>query len=459
MREFFSLLVCVACAAFVSAQETAPKSLWSRKVGSDWPQMLGPERNGKSSEKNLLTKWPEKGLRVVWSRPVGTGYSVGSVAKGRFYQFDKVKDEATLVCLNAETGKELWKFGYRSSYEDLYGYNDGPRCAPLIDGNHVYLLGVEGMLHCLNATTGELEWKWNTSAEFGVIQNFFGVGSGPIIEGDLLLVMVGGSPPEAKRIPPGALNRVTPNGSAVVAFDKLTGEVRYKSGNDLASYSSLQTATIDGRRYAFAFCREGLLAFEPATGKQDFHYPWRAEIMESVNASTPVVIGNQVFLSECYGVGSSLLQIAQGNAKVVWKDDPDRRAKAMETHWNTPIYHEGFLYGSSGRHAGTAALRCIEAKSGKVQWSIPRLSRASLLYVDGHFIVLGEYGQLLLIQASPEKFDLVAQVDLAEAHPLAAEDTAATVANDPWWSAPILSHGLLYVRGGGQLICMEVIPE
>jgi outer membrane protein assembly factor BamB len=462
LASFLSVPLCL-CGSFATCAEAEepPKSLWTRKTGIDWPQMLGPNRDSKSPETGILTKWPAQGPRIVWSRKLGTGYSVGSVAYGRLYQFDKIGNKATLLCLNAETGEKLWEFAYPSTYEDLYGYNDGPRCAPLIDGNRVYLYGVEGKLHCVNATTGKAIWDVDTIAEFGVIQNFFGVGSSPIVEGDLLLVMVGGSPPEAKNIPPGQLDRVTSNGTAVVAFDKYTGKVRYKIGDDLASYAALQTATIDGRRWAFAFCREGLLGFEPSQGKIDFHFPWRARTLESVNASTPVVVENQVLISETYGPGSALLEVSPGNAKVVWQDDPKRRAKAMQTHWNTPVYHDGYLYGSSGRHAENAELRCIDWKTGEVKWSEPGLSRTSLLYVDGHFVTLAEYGTLMLLRATPEKFDLVAQVDLEsqEAGPRLPGTRGTPLLTYPCWSAPILSHGLLYLRGSDRLVCLELIPR
>jgi outer membrane protein assembly factor BamB len=424
--------------------------------------MLGPARDGKSPEKGILTKWPAKGPKIAWTRPLGTGYSVGSVAYGRFYQFDRDHEtkKAMLVCLNAETGKKLWDFAYTSVYKDAYQYNDGPRCAPLIDGNRVYLYGVEGMLHCLNATTGEEIWKVDTVKEYNVIQNFFGVGSCPIIEGDLLLVMVGGSP-AGESFPTSLLDRVSPNGTGVVAFDKLTGKVRYKIGDELASYSSLQTATIDGRRWAFAFCRGGLLGFEPVSGKLDFHYPWRDEKLESVNASMPVVVGKQVFISETYGPGSSLLEVSPGKAKVVWKDDDNPRTKKMQTHWNTPIYVDGYLYGSSGRHDYNAELRCIDWKTGEVKWKQPRMGRTSLLHVDGHFVVLGEYGQITLIRATPEKFDPVASVTLESptAGPAPPGERPPGLLKEPCWSAPILSHGLLYVRGDDLLVCLELIPE
>jgi outer membrane protein assembly factor BamB len=453
------LAIAAACQGFA---DEAPQSLWTRKNGVDWPQMLGPARDGKSPEKGILTKWPAKGPKIVWSRPLGTGYSVGSVAYGRLYQFDRdlKTRKATLLCLNAETGEKLWEFAYPSIYEDAYGYNDGPRCAPLIDGNRVYLYGVEGMLHCLDATSGEKIWQVDTAEKYNVIQNFFGVGSCPIVEGDLLLVMVGGSPAGTK-IPTALLDRVKPNNTGIVAFDKLTGEVRYEIGDELASYASLQTATIDGRRWAFAFCRGGLLGFEPTSGKIDFHYPWRDEGLESVNASTPVVVKNQVFISETYGPGSTLLEVSPGKSKVVWKDGDNPRTKKMQTHWNTPIYVDGYLYGSSGRHETNAELRCIDWKTGEVKWKQPRMARTSLLYVDGHFVVLGEYGQLTLVKANPEKFEPVAAVTLEAniAGPLLPGEKPPPLLEAPCWSAPILSHGLLYVRGNDLLVCLELIPE
>src|SRR5262249_25233953 len=152
----------------------------------------------------------------------------------------------------------------------------------------------------------KLIWDVDTQKDFGVVQNFFGVGSTPIIEGDLLLTMIGGSPPGSNDTP---FDELKGNGTAVVAFDKYTGKVKWKASDELASYSSPVLATIDKQRYLFVFARGGLLALEPATGKVRFHYPWRARDLESVNASSPVVVGNKVLITETYGVGSSLLEV------------------------------------------------------------------------------------------------------------------------------------------------------
>ena len=322
-------------------------------------------------------------------------------------------------------------------------------------------------MHCLDVSDGSLIWRFDTFKEFGVVQNFFGVGSTPVVAGDLLICMVGGSPPGSLGLYD-SYGNVDGNGSGIVAFDKSTGEVKYKITNELASYASLQLATIDGRSWCFAFCRGGLLGFAPQTGKVDFHYPWRSRMLESVNASMPVVVGNEVFISETYQIGSSLLAVRPQGYEVIWKDKTNVREKAMKTHWNTAVYHDGYLYGCSGRNPPDADLRCIEWKTGKVMWvkQQPPLSRerSSLMYVDGHFVCLGEYGSLRLLKANPNKYEEVAQVILKRGVPVGEQlfgpqPMVRPLLRYPAWAAPILSHGLLYVRGKDRLVCLELIPQ
>lgn len=441
--------------------DALPADLRTRKDGSDWPNFLGPTGDSKSTERGILTKWPQAGPPIVWHQRTGVGYGMPAISRGRLFQIARFGDQARLSCQKSETGEPLWKFEYTTDYEDLYNYDNGPRCSPVVDGDRVYTFGAEGMLHCIRIADGKSLWKVDTKQKFGVVQNFFGVGSTPVIEKDLLIVHVGGSPREDQEIPPGQLDRVQGNGSGVVAFDKYTGDVKYKLSDELASYAGPSLATIDGRRWCFVFARGGLLGFNPADGKQDFHYPWRAQILESVNASNPVIVNDLVFISETYGPGSSLLRVRPGGYDVVWSDLKRRRDKAMQTHWNTPVHHEGHLYGSSGRHENEAELRCIELKTGKVMWSQPDLGRTSLLYVDGHFVVLAESGELYLIKATPEKFSLVASAVLQGENKddfLPPDAGPSRLILPPAWAAPILSHGLLYVRGKGRLVCVELIP-
>ncbi len=414
-------------------------------TGSDWPAFLGPAGNSTSPEKGILSPWPAQGLRVVWQKPVGSGYGAPVVSKGRLFVFDRHDTQNRLSCLNSCTGQLLWKFEYSTHYRDYYGYNNGPRCCPVVDGDRVYIYGPEGVLHCVRAEDGKALWKVDTRAEFNVVQNFFGVGSTPVVEGDLLIAQVGGS---AKESDPSDFASLKGNGSGVVAFDKLTGKVRYRITDELAGYSSPVLATIGGRRWCFVLARGGLIGFEPATGKVDFHFPWRAPDLESVNASNPVVVGDQVFISETYGPGSALLKVRPGGYEVIWSDAQKRpRAKSMQCHWNTPIYHDGYLYGCSGRHTENAELRCIEWATGKVMWSKRGLTRTSLLKVDGHLICLAEDGELRLLKLNPHRYE-----EVSRGH-------TDTLLQYPSWAAPILSHGLLYVRDEQRLVCLELIPR
>lgn len=452
-----------AAAQATATASTAAAATSATPVGSDWPSFLGPTGDSKSSERGILTTWPKAGPKILWQMELGTGYGAPTVSQGRLFQLDRDVDSVRLRTVDRLTGKPIWEFTYPSDYQDLYGYDNGPRSSPIVDGDRVYALGAEGMLHCLRFSDGKVLWKINTTTEFGVIQNFFGVGTSPVIEKDLLIVMIGGSPPESQNAPPGRLDQVKGNGTGIVAFDKLTGKVRYKLSDELASYSTPVLATINGRRWCFAFAREGVLGFEPAIGKLDFHFPWRASILESVNASCPVVVGNQVFVSETYGPGGALIKVREGGYDEVWTDAQRRREKAMQTHWNTPIHIDGYLYGSSGRHETNAELRCIELATGNVKWSVPDLTRSSLMYADGHFFCLSEDGTLRLLKVNPEKYEPVAEVVLEGAAPRIPQADFGfgppRLLKPPAWAAPILSHGLLYVRGRDRLVCLEVIPK
>jgi outer membrane protein assembly factor BamB len=441
MRALLALVV-----VSTAASAESPPDLWTRKTGSDWPRFLGPTGDGTSPETGILTTWPKTGLKVVWETPMGDGFAPPAVSRGRVFHFDRFRNDNRLTCRNAETGQLLWKFEYPTDYEDLYGYSPGPRAGPVVDDDRVYILGPEGMLHCLNVADGKALWKVDTHKEYHVRQNFFGVGGAPVVEGDLLIVGVGGSPKgSAIDDPREAILKAKGDGTAIVAFDKRTGKEMWRTSDELASYSSPTVVAVGGRRLGLYFARGGLVGFDPKTGKPDFHFPWRAKILESVNASNPVVVGNEVLISECYGPGSALLKLASGKASVVWSDkDKDSGDRSLACHWSTPIYADGYVYGSSGRHENEAELRCVEFATGKVMWAERGLSRASLTKIDGHFLCLNERGELYLLKINPKKYEPVAKW--------------VTELDYPSWASPVVARGLLYLRGKDRLICAELIP-
>lgn len=437
-----------------SVPKQSVDSLWTRTAGEDWPSFLGPRADGTSIETGVKPELWQPHPKLLWQLPLGMSYGGPAVVKGRLLQFDRIGRSERLRAIKAETGEELWSWKDVVEYQDMYGYNSGPRCMPIVDNDLVYLYGVTGKLSCVSLGEGKTIWQRDLGEEFGVVQNFFGVASAPFIWNDQVIVMVGGSPEESKKLPPGRLDMVQPAGSAIVALDKTTGKVIYKVGNDLASYSSPTVRRIGDRNIGLVLARSGLLGWNPENGQELFNQPWRANMLESVNAAQPVVSGNQILISETYEIGSLLLELEGETPKIVWKDGDRRNTQCFRAHWSTPALIDGYLYGCSGRNQPDADFRCVRLSDAKVMWTERRHERASVLSVDGYVIVLYENGELELIKPNTDKYEKIAGVHLGEIQ----GQNALPLLDEPCWAAPVLSHGLLYVRGNSNLLCFELIP-
>ncbi|MBC8166136.1 MAG: PQQ-like beta-propeller repeat protein, partial [Bryobacteraceae bacterium] len=338
-------LVCLALAAEPNPDVrfyVKPKPLAKGAVTQDWPSFLGPTHNGVSGETRLLQKWPAGGPTLVWEMKKGTGYSSPAIAGDRLVYIHRVGDRERVDCLHPETGAKYWEFSYPTQFEDRYGYNNGPRASPVIDGDRVYTYGAEGKLHCLNLKTGEVIWKRDIAKEYKVPQDFFGTANTPLIEGDLLIINVG-----------------APGGPTVVGFSKTTGKMVWGAGNEWGpSYASPVPATVNGKRRVYVLAggeskppQGGLLSIDPANGAVDFKFPWRSRSYESVNAASPVAIGNQVFISASYRTGGALLNVfPDGKQTTAWTSND------IGTHWNTAVQKDGYLYAFDGRNEPDASL-------------------------------------------------------------------------------------------------------
>jgi outer membrane protein assembly factor BamB len=425
----------------------------------DWPRFLGPNANGVSGETGLLDKWPSNGPRVLWEKSIGTGYSAPSVRGNRIVLHHRIGGEEIIECFEAATAKPLWRYAYPSHFIDPYGYNNGPRGTPLLTENRSYTFGAEGKLICLDLATGKLIWQHDTAAEWTVPPAFFGVGSSPILEGDRLLVMVGGQ-----------------TNSGMVAFNPGTGKtlwesvgeknwegqlmvgwpgerrVKWQEWEKQASYATPVAATIHGQRHVLCLMRQGLVSLNPTNGQVNFSFWFRSPANDSVNAMDPVVVDDMILISAAYyKIGSVLLRVKPDGKGVeeVW------RSTVLEAHWTTPIYHQGFLYAFSGRNEPDARFRCVEFATGKLLWdrdeswpphSTPTpavYGRGSCIMAEGRLIVLGEGGLLGLFKVNQERAEEISRFQLPQLR-------------HPCWAAPVLSRNRLYLRSEDRLVCLDL---
>lgn len=423
-----------------SAVAKAP-NLAIRKQGFDWPCFLGANGDGRSLEKGLNTDWKSKPPKLLWHKKIGSGFAAPSVSNGRLFLYHRMRDEdgparfkERLSCLNCETGEELWQVDYPTSYQDLNGYGDGPRSTPIIDENRVFILSPEGKLRCLQCVDGKSIWEVDLKADFDCDLVTYGVGTSPLIYGNQLLVIAGG--------------KLKGGGEAsVIAFDKRSGVYQYGVGKSAASYATPIVRRIDGRQYCFAFTRDGLLTFNPDNGKIDFSFPWKSNVAGSVNAATPLVVEDNVFISEAYSNGSALLKVAKDGNTTLWQDAKTNRDKSLRMHWATPVHDEGFLYACSGRHRTDATLKCVDWKTGSTMWQQKIGGRSSLTWFDGHLLSLEESGELTLFRATSQSYQELGKLD---------KNNSEVVPSYPAWGAPVIARGLLYLRGKHEIICYDL---
>src|SRR5437773_2740504 len=297
----------------------------------DWPQFLGPQRNGVYTGAPLVTKWPAAGPKKVWQKTIGTGFAGPVVAGDRLILFHRVNAEEVIDAFDARTGAPRWHYAYRTSYRDDFGFDEGPRAVPVVAQNRVYTFGAEGQLHAVDLATGKAVWSVDTMRQFHVRKGFFGAAGSPLVEDGRVLANVGGD----------GTNGIV---AGIVAFSADTGAVLWTATNHEASYSSPVSATFGGRKAAVFFTRQGLVGLDPATGKTLFQRTWRSRSQASVNAASPVVVGDLVFVSASYETGAAVLRVAGNELTELWSSDD-----SLSNHYATSVHHNGYLYGFHGR--------------------------------------------------------------------------------------------------------------
>lgn len=385
---------------------------------ADWPQFLGPERNGHSSESGLLGTWPNQGPPVVWDKSIGAGFAGPAIAGGKLILFHRVGNEEVVEALDAATGKEIWKQSYVTNYRDTFGFDEGPRATPTIAGGAVYTLGASGVLQALDLADGKVRWKRSMNQEYKVPKGFFGVAASPLVDGNLLLLNVGGP------------------GAGIVALSTTDGSEIWRATFDEASYSSPVLAAVGGKKLAAFFTRLGIVLLEPATGKVVFSKRWRARINASVNAATPVVAGDRLFFTSSYNVGGIALKAKGDEFETLWQGDD-----SLSSHYGTPIASDGYLYGFDGRQEEGARLRCVELDTGKVRWTAEGFGCGAMILAERRLYILTEKGELVCVEAKPVGY---------------REQARASVLDGLCRAQIALSDGRLFGRDNKKLVCWNL---
>ena len=397
-------------------------------AAADWPQYLGPQRNGIYVGPPLASKWPAGGPKKVWEKRIGQGFAGPVVAGDRLILFHRVGREEVVDAFAARNGEPQWHFAYPTSYRDDFGFDEGPRAVPVVAGGRVYTFGAEGQLHAIDLATGRRVWNVDAARRFNVRKGFFGAAGSPLVEDGRVIANIGGTDGD--------------KGAGIVAFNADTGAVLWTATNHEASYSSPVGATIGGKRTAVFLTRRGLVGVDPATGAVLFERMWRSRSASSVNAATPLVVGDQIFVSAAYETGATVVRVQGSELTPLWASD-----EVLSNHYATSVYDKGTLYGFHGRQEYGPSLRAVEFSSGKVLWNVDRFKAGTITLAGDKLVILRESGELLLASPPPQAF-----TRLAESKILPATIRAT----------PALADGFLYVRNTDNpeptLICLDLRP-
>jgi hypothetical protein len=409
-------------------------ALCQAAVAGDWPQILGPARNGiAAADEKLATDWPSGGPPLAWERPVGSGYAGVAVVGDRVFLFHREGNDDVLEALQASTGKSIWKQSDPTTFYPSVGGGDGPLCVPVVDGSTVVTFSAQGLLSARDAATGRLRWKRDTHKEYGAQEGYFGAGSTPLVAGEVVIVNVGGRQ----------------ENSGIVGFDLKTGETKWMQTNEQASYSAPILGQLDAggegkaedmRPAAIVETRLQCVALEPESGALYWKFPF-GQRGPTVNGAVPLLLKDRLFLTASYGIGAVEMQAGVAGCTQIWESDD-----VLSSQYTTPIEHEGFLYGLHGRDdVPPADLRCIDPRDRSVRWTESDFGYCTLLKADGKLLLVKTNGEIILAEANPERFRSLARFRAFSSGIIRA--------------LPALSNGGLYVRNEKTLKRFEVSPR
>lgn len=393
----------------------------SSASGGDWPQILGPHRDGIAVDEQLLGEWPADGPDQVWSTAVGEGFAGVAVRGNTLVLFHRKGNQEVVEALAADTGQSLWKTGFPCDYQSGLASDNGPRCVPLLTADRAYVFGVQGFLRCLDLKSGKEIWSRDTWTDFSAPEGYFGAGSSPVLVQDRLIVNVGGR-----------------DNSAVVAFSASDGKTLWHTFDDTASYSSPVVASVNGQQHVLVVTRLHALSLDPQDGRIRFQFPFGMR-GPTVNGATPVVVNDHVFVSASYRVGSVRARLLDGPTQPQASGE-----QLLATQYATPVQYQGLLFAVDGRQdVGSATLKCFNPENQEVLWEQPGFHYGTLLRVDQDLLFLTCGGELIRFAADSDRYQEIQRVQVLEP-------------TDRQYRLPAISNGRLYVRDDAQLKCLQV---
>jgi outer membrane protein assembly factor BamB len=379
---------------------------------ADWPQWRGPDRDGKSADTGLLDSWPKGGPRLVWkAQGLGEGYSGPAVVGDRLYLQGQQGQQQFVMAYDVNTGKQLWKSPTGQSFDEQHG--NGPRGTPTVDGARLYAVSTDGTLVCLETATGRRVWGLNFVERFNGREPKWAYSESPLVDGDRLIVTPGGP------------------GAAVVALNKNSGDLIWKSQNDRPAYSSAIALDIGGTHALALLTAEAAIGLDMKDGALLWRYP--RIVNRTANIATPIAHDGYVFYSSDYGTGCVLLKPTPDGktAEVYFNRD-------MRNHYTTSVLVGDYLYGFSSE-----ILTAMEFKTGKVAWRDRSVGKGNCIYADQRLYCMGEEGTVGLIDPTPAAYKEVSRFEI----PRGAFNT---------WTPPVVANGRLYLREQDNLYCYNI---
>jgi outer membrane protein assembly factor BamB len=391
----------------------------STAVAGDWPQILGPNRNGIADGEKIVDRLPAS-PSPVWSRNVGDGYAGVAVSGGKAYLFHRIGNQERVEAMDAGSGAVLWKSDAPTDYSSQIAPDNGPRCVPLVTADEVIVFGAQGLLRCLDRKTGDELWSNPTRKTFETQEGYFGAGSTPVVEGNLVLVNVGAPKTHA----------------GLVAFDRKTGKVAWKATDEQPSYSAPIVATVAGKRQAIFITRYNCLGVDPTSGNVSWTFPFGAR-GPTVNAATPVLMDDKLFVTSSYGVGAAYMTLSGSAAQEIWKN-----RDLMASQYTTPIASDDVLFGIDGRQdIGPVTLRCLDPSAKRILWDEKQFGYATLIKADDKLLAQKTDGVLVLVKPDKTRYQELSRASLCDGTTRAL---------------PALSNGLYYLRNESKLFCFNL---